>query len=179
MTKPTKCVCAQQTQISLGIHPDWSESSLSAWRNLGSLATHWAHSKDSDQTWWMPKLICVFAGRTLILFLSCRGSLVSHHYVHGFQPHWLHVSRPYEPSHKIMFFFVLRKLIFQKRMHSHPLGLNVWFLVRPFVYFHTSCVWTAKALVRLCRCADWPEASLVAYLISTITSWAGSYYACG
>ena len=35
-----------KTQISLGICPVWSESSLSAWRNLGSLATHWAHSED-------------------------------------------------------------------------------------------------------------------------------------
>ena len=31
-----------KTQISLGIRPVWSESSLSAWRKLGSLATHWA-----------------------------------------------------------------------------------------------------------------------------------------
>ena len=35
-----------KTQISLGIRPVCSESSLSAWRKLGSLATHWAHSKD-------------------------------------------------------------------------------------------------------------------------------------
>ena len=35
-----------KTQISLGICPVWSESSLSAWRNTGSLATHWAHSED-------------------------------------------------------------------------------------------------------------------------------------
>ena len=35
-----------KTQIS----PVWSESSLSTWRKLGSLATHWAHSEDSDQT---------------------------------------------------------------------------------------------------------------------------------
>ena len=35
-----------KTQISLGIRPVWSESSLSAWRKLGSLATHWAHSED-------------------------------------------------------------------------------------------------------------------------------------
>ena len=41
--------------------PVWSESSLSAWRRLGSLATHWADSEDSDQT-----------GRMLVL--SCRGS---------------------------------------------------------------------------------------------------------
>ena len=39
-----------KTQNSLGIHPVWSESSLLAWRKLGSLATHWAHSEDSDQT---------------------------------------------------------------------------------------------------------------------------------
>ena len=39
-----------KTQISLGICPVWSESSLSAWRQLGSLATYWAHSKASDQT---------------------------------------------------------------------------------------------------------------------------------
>ena len=31
---------------SLGIRPVWSESLLSAWRKLGSLATHWVHSKD-------------------------------------------------------------------------------------------------------------------------------------
>ena len=35
-----------KTQISLGIRPVWSESSLSAWRKLGSLATYWAHSED-------------------------------------------------------------------------------------------------------------------------------------
>ena len=29
-----------KTQISLGIRPVWSESSLSAWRKLGSLTTH-------------------------------------------------------------------------------------------------------------------------------------------
>ena len=50
MTKPTKWhVRTAKTQISLGLCPVWSESSLSAWRNLGSLATHWAHSQDSDQ----------------------------------------------------------------------------------------------------------------------------------
>ena len=64
-----------KTQVTLGIRPVWLVSSLSAWRNLGSLATHWAHSEDSDQTGWMPRLIWAFAGRTLILLvLSCRGS---------------------------------------------------------------------------------------------------------
>ena len=57
-----------KTQISLGIRPVWSESSLSAWRKLGSWATHKAHSEDSDQTGRMPRLIWVFAGRTLIFW---------------------------------------------------------------------------------------------------------------
>ena len=76
MTKPTKWhVRPAKTQIRLGINPVWSESSLSARRKLGSLATHWAHSKSSDQTGRMPRLIWVFAGLTLILLvLSCRGS---------------------------------------------------------------------------------------------------------
>ena len=68
-------MCAQRSQISLGIRPVWSESSLSAWRKLGSLATHWVHSKDSEQTGRMPRLIWVFAGRTVILLvLSWGGS---------------------------------------------------------------------------------------------------------
>ena len=47
ITKPTKWhVRPVKTQISRGIRPVWSESSLCAWRKLGSLTTHWAHSKD-------------------------------------------------------------------------------------------------------------------------------------
>ena len=71
-------VCPGKTQISLGIRPVWSESSLSAWRKLGSLATQWAHREDSDQTGRMHRLIWVFAGHTLILLvLSCRGPIWS------------------------------------------------------------------------------------------------------
>ena len=78
MSKPTKWhVHPAKTQISLGIRPVWSESSLSAWRKLGSLATHWAHSEDSDQTGQMSRLIWVVAGRTVILLvLSWGGSHV-------------------------------------------------------------------------------------------------------
>ena len=78
-TKPTIWhVRPAKTQISLGICPVWSESSLSAWRNIKSLATHWAHSKDSGQTGRMPRLIRVFAGRTLVILLglSCCSSCV-------------------------------------------------------------------------------------------------------
>ena len=62
-----------KTQINLGIRPVWSESSLSAWRKLGPLATHWAHSEDSDQTGWTPRLIWVFTGRTATLLVLSRG----------------------------------------------------------------------------------------------------------
>ena len=60
-------------------------------------------------------------------------------------------------------------------MGSHPVGLDVWFLVGPFVYSHTLCVQTAKAVARLHGCAGSPEPSLVACMISTIISCAGSF----
>ena len=65
MTKPTKWYVHQaKTQISLCNRPVLLESSLSAWRKFGSLATYWVHSKDANQTGRMPRLIWVFAGRT-------------------------------------------------------------------------------------------------------------------
>ena len=65
MPKPIKWpVRRAKTQISLGIRSIWSESSLSAQRSIGSSATYWAHSKDSDQTGRMPRPNWVFAGRT-------------------------------------------------------------------------------------------------------------------
>ena len=51
-----------------------------------------------------------------------------------------------------------------------PRGLDVLFLVGPFVYFHILCVRTETALVRLCECAGSPESSLFAHVISTIIS---------
>ena len=71
VTKPTKWMCAQWRLRS--DWADWSESSLSPWRKLGPLATHWAHSEDFDQTGRMPRLIWVFAGRTAILLVFLRG----------------------------------------------------------------------------------------------------------
>ena len=81
----------------------------------------------------------------------------------------------YEPCHEIMALFILRKFVLQTRMRSYPVGLDARFFIGPFVYFHTSCVRTAKALARLRRCAGSPKPSLVTYVISTIISWAGSY----
>ena len=63
-------------QISLGIRPVWSESSLSAWRKLGSLASHWAQSEDSESTGRMPRLIWSESslGAVILLVLSWGGS---------------------------------------------------------------------------------------------------------
>ena len=61
-----------------------------------------------------------------------------------------------------MVLFVLRKLILQTCMCSYPVGIDVWFLARPFVCF-------------ICANSS-PEPLLVAYVISTIISWAGSFY---
>ena len=49
--------CPQQRLRSTWASAQSDQSSLSAWRKLWSLATHWAHGKDSDQTGWMPRLI--------------------------------------------------------------------------------------------------------------------------
>ena len=69
-----------KTQISLGIRPVWSESSLSAqWVAKDPSFLH-ADSEDSDQTGWMPRLIWVFAGRiTTLLVLSWGGSFLHAH----------------------------------------------------------------------------------------------------
>ena len=70
-------VCAPSEDSDQPGHPPcliW-ESSLSARRKSGSLATHFVHSEDSDQTGRMPRLNRVFAGRTVIfLVLSWGGS---------------------------------------------------------------------------------------------------------
>ena len=70
MSKPTKWpVHPAKTQISLGIRPVWSEFSLSAWRSIGTLATHREHSEDwsvwadaqADQSLrWAHKSFCWF-----------------------------------------------------------------------------------------------------------------------
>ena len=75
MTKPTKWLRPAKTQISLGICPVWSESSLCAqWVAKDPSFLH-VDSEDSDQTGRMPRLIWVFTGRTVILLvLSWGGS---------------------------------------------------------------------------------------------------------
>ena len=67
-----------KTQISLGIRPVWSESSLCAhWVAKDPSFLH-ADSEDSDQIGRLPRLIWVFAGHTAnLLVLSWGGSFQS------------------------------------------------------------------------------------------------------
>ena len=62
LLKGRKTLSHPSIQASASVQSD--QSSLFAWIKLGSLATHWVLSEDSDQTGQMPKLNWVFAGRT-------------------------------------------------------------------------------------------------------------------
>ena len=101
MTKPTKWVCAQRRlQVSLGIRPVWSASSLCAQRVAKDPSFLHADSEDSDQIGRMPRLIWVFARRTAILLvLSCRGSYwpiwgckQNCQIAYGFEEKWYNLS---------------------------------------------------------------------------------------
>ena len=89
---------------------------------------------------------------------------------------WNSGTQKTEPARENMVLFALRKLILLTRMHSHPVGLDVWYLVGPFIYFHTSCVRTAKALARLRR-LTWAFADRLCDKYHNLMSWLN--YSCG
>ena len=62
-----------KTQISLGIRPVLSESSLSAWRQLGSLATGWAQANTLIRLGGCPGWSESSTGRTSILLVVSLG----------------------------------------------------------------------------------------------------------
>ena len=63
-------MCVQWRLRSAWASTQSDQSSLSAWRKLGSLATHWAHSEDSDLTGRMPRLMSSLGARSFCWF--CR-----------------------------------------------------------------------------------------------------------
>ena len=74
MTKPTKWhVHPVITQISLG-RPGCSESSLSTWRKLGSLDTHWVHSEDWSDWADAQADLSSLGAHAILKVLSCAGS---------------------------------------------------------------------------------------------------------
>ena len=89
----TNKMCAQQRLRSAWASAIWSESLLCVqWVAKDPRFLH-ADSEDSDLTGRMPRLICVFAGHTLILLvLSCRGLFASYHSSDR-QSLWMHSSK--------------------------------------------------------------------------------------
>ena len=74
MTKPAKWhMRPAKTQISLGIRPVWSVVTVRM-KKAWVLSCPLSASEDTDQTGWMPRLIWVFAGRTVILLVLSWGS---------------------------------------------------------------------------------------------------------
>ena len=57
-------------------------------------------------------------------------------------------------------------------MHSHLVGLNLLLFFWGFLLFHILCMQTVKALARMQGCAGWPKSLLVAYMLSTFSTWA-------
>ena len=75
-------VCPAKTQINLGIHPVWSESSLCAqWVAKDRRFLH-ADSKNFDQTGWMARLIWVYTlgAHSLCWFCHVTAHLVVSHF---------------------------------------------------------------------------------------------------
>ena len=77
MTKPTKWLCAQRTLRSAWASARSDQSSLSAWRKLGSLATQWSHSEDSDQTGLGAHSLCWFCHVAAHFYCRTHGSIIS------------------------------------------------------------------------------------------------------
>ena len=63
-----------------------------------------------------------------------------------------------EPCHETMVLFVLRKLILQTRMRSHPLGLDVWLEPLSSSIPHVceqQILWRNCADAQVCLCLRW------------------------
>ena len=144
--------------IGLALKTKLKTTALIFQGDLGICYNLWKIARYKTHGWLCMRVWRMSSRRTKRAIISWAGSLAQN---------FLGISTINEPAHEIMAFFVLRKLNLQTRMRSHPVGLDVLFLVRHFVYFHTLCVRTAKALARLRGCAGSPEPLLVAYVIST------------
>ena len=69
----------------------------------------------------------------------------------------------------------MRKMLPLTSMSTNLEGLEVEFLARAFLYFHTLCIRAAKALASLRICTDSSEPSLLTDAISTEIICTGSY----
>ena len=143
-----------KNQVSLGIHLVWSESSLPARRNLGSLATHWAHSEDwSDWVDAHAGCTCHFVVLRLIWVLL-------------YLNHFSHVTR--KPV-----FGVCDQLRLKPACSADETS---WGLEIPAVTSRgiLSRQRTTRVLISLRGCAGW-SAPLLFISHKQVFSWCGSY----
>ena len=110
-TKTTKwSVCPAKPQIRLSICPVWSESSLSTWRSIGSLAIHKVHSEDwSDwadsqadlSLCWAHSSYCLFChAQAHLRFDSSTTQKMRMVYVRGWYSRCLNQARVMLPYHQ-------------------------------------------------------------------------------
>ena len=162
-------MCPAKTHISLGIRPVWSESSLSTWRKLWSLATHWVHSEDSDQPGRMHRLIWVFTGctchfagfvmRQLKMLMVIR--LCSLLY---WASSWENVSSGVSDQVRL-----------KPACSATEASMKFEILVTETIDITLSRQRTTKALIRLRGCAGWSvPLLLLAYDITHVFSWPDS-----
>ena len=85
-----------------------------------------------------------------------------------------HLSLIIKPSHEKTDLSVVQFEILRTRMRSLWNRSEVWLFAWSFLFIPILCGRTAKALARLRACTGSPEPSLVAYVISTFLTWAGS-----
>ena len=80
-----------------------------------------------------------------------------------------------EPAHEIITLFVLRKLILQTCMRSHPVGLDVWLFGRTLRLLPYFIVCEQRRLWRNCANAQARLSLRWSTVISAIISWADSF----
>ena len=105
-TKPKKLLMRPaKTQISLGIRPDWSESLLSAWRNLGvrsySLSAQWrlwSYWADAGCPVWSESWL---GAHITSLVLSCCGLFIVK-YPKSWNGRWRLTSELWDSNHCAM-----------------------------------------------------------------------------
>ena len=143
-------MCAQQRQISLGIRPVWSESSLFAWRKLGLLGTHWAQAKTLIRLGGCPswsesslgaQSFCWFCHEAAHYYLLFNSVLTWEFFEH---PEMIssETSGLREKNRKLYLICFMQEL--KTQLFTHPVnelglcGLSLsWHLA--FLYIYTSC----------------------------------------
>ena len=175
----------EKTQISLGICPVWSETSLCAQWVAKDPSILRADSEDSDQTGRMPRLIRVFTGRTVILLILSWGSSFHEWILYHWIPVWIQTLLRYVVVLAMSWRTTKpMKLCAPGNDSDQPVHL------RSLIKVFAECCMDSKEpsilscrqrkiLIRLCGWADWSEFSLVTcHFVCFAVLWLVLYEPC-